>query len=304
MFDELNEQLNQEGEVNTETPTLRTAAEQVFDGLIHFTTKKGKLRSRPISWAKKIAREHFGWSRIGSKKFESILEIGFQERWFEKTDDNKLIAIPRSTVSERGNQQTNNSDIAAEMGSSKSKYLDMAPFYRQGGALGNWKVLTEDDWDGRTYKIITPHICSWIEKPIEVPSWKYGQVVYELYDQKVREDLANGAERTYCTSCKSEMPAGCVYPDSHGRIACSACNDLLHPDLRRGADWTPPSYDPAEINGIKGLPDPEPEIQKTESDSFPEISPEKHTITKLGESIRQDGVADLMDAEKAITSAS
>lgn len=298
MFDELNEQLNQEGEVNTETPTLRTAAEQVFDGLIHFTTKKGKLRSRPISWAKKIAREHFGWSRIGSKKFESILEIGYQESWFEKTDDNKLIAIPRSSVSEIDDQQTN----PAEMGSPKSSPSpkNMAQFYRSGGEYSH-NLKTEDDWDGHTYSVVK---LSWMSKAIEIPSWKRGQVVYELYLEKVTKDLEAGEDTTYCTCCKSYMPVESLYPDSHGRIACGACNDLLHPDLIRGADWTPPSYEPSEINGIKVLPDPEPAIQKNESDSFPEISPEKHTITKLGESIRQDGVADLMDAEKAINSAS
>ena len=310
MFDDLNEQLNQGEELDTETPTLRTAAKEVFDGLIHFTTAKGKLRSRPLSWAKRVAREHFGWSRIGSKKFEQILEIGFQESWFEKTDQGKLVAIPRSTVSDGVDAQTNNPDTAPNTAPNtsrpKSKHVDMAPFYRQGGAMGNWRVLTEDDWDGHTYSLITKSACSWFAEDtvIQVPSWKYGQALYELYDQKVREDLANGAQMTHCTSCKSKLPAECVYPDSHGRIACSACNDLTHPSLERGADWVPPEYTPT---GIKPVSKPA-KIPKTESRSVSEIkapnsAPKKNKLTKLGRSIREDGQADLMNAEKAIQSA-
>tara|TARA_X000000950_G_scaffold167249_1_gene204238 strand:- start:6782 stop:7684 length:903 start_codon:yes stop_codon:yes gene_type:complete len=297
MFDELHTQLDEE--VTTAEPTLRTAAEAIRDGLSHFTTAKGVLRSRPISWAKKVARDHFGWSRIGSKKFESILEIGYSEYWFEKTDQGKLVG---SSVPDRAAEQTNHAEMgSSDSSSSSSAPKDMGAFYRSGGALGNWKVLTEDDWDGKTYKIITKRICSWLEegKVIEVPSWLYGQRVYELFEAKVREDKASGAERTYCTSCKSELPAGCVYPDSHGRFACSGCNDLLHPSLRKPAGWKP--------KGIKYESKPKKRIQKNESHSV-KPKTKKKTKTKdpllptLGASIAKDGSADLMDAGTAIAS--
>lgn len=279
-FEELNNQLE---EPDTDAPTLKGAATAISEGLRQHKTKKGVLRPRPVSWAKKVARDHFGWSRIGSKKFDAILEIGYSESLFEKTAQGRLVG---SSVPDRVVEQTNKTDIAAKTGSPKSRYIDMAPFYRSGGALGAWKVLTEDDWDGNTYNIITLRICPWLDKPIEVPSWKYGQTLYELFDQKVREDLASGKEKTYCTSCKSQLCAESVYPDSRGRLACNACNDLMHPDLREGRVGIKKSH-------MVVHPKKKPETCDISSDTESEIS-------ELGQSIRDDKVADLMDAEAAI----
>ena len=291
-FEELSNQLEEPDE---QAPTLKGAATAISEGLRQHKTKKGVLRPRPVSWAKKVARDHFGWSRIGSKKFDAILEIGYSESLFEKTAQGRLVG---SSVPDRVVEQTNKTDIAAKTGSPKSRYIDMAPFYRSGGALGAWKVLTEDDWDGNTYNIITLRICPWLDKPIEVPSWKYGQTLYELFDQKVREDLANGKEKTYCTSCKSQLGVESVYPDSHGRLACNACNDLLHPDLRRGADWVPPSPVPVGIKSPKKETDPSPQ---NSNNSY--MNSNDSNTNSLGQSIRDDKVADLMDAEAAIASA-
>lgn len=280
-----------------DAPTLRGAAEAICKGLREFINAKGRMRPRPMSWAKRTARDHFGWSRIGSKKFEQILEIGYSEGWFEKTERGQLLG---STVSEGASQQTNVAELGAEMGTktgkSKSTFVDMAPFYRQGGTLGHWKVLTEDDWDGKTYTLVRAPWEKADAKERWVPSWEAGRVLYELYDQRVREDIASGRAKTYCTSCKSELSRGCVYPDSHGRYACSGCNDLLHPDLVKPEGWVPPAHKPAEIKPVSKPA----KIPKNESHSVSGIKTPKTSLSKLGKSIAKDGTADLMDAEAAI----
>jgi hypothetical protein len=275
-------------------PSLEGAAEAISEGLSGFTNAKGKLRPRPMSWAKKVARDHFGWTRIGSKKFEQILEIGFSKHWFEKTEQGRLVG---SSVPDRVAEQTKLTEMGSEMGSkrtTKHTTKDMTSFYRSGGVVGG-KVLTEDDWDGQTYTIIDKNDCRWLTKPIQVPTWSRGQVLYELYDEKVRQDKAEGAEHTHCTCCKSWLLAEDVYEDSHGRYACGACNDLLPPSLRRGPNWKPPKYKPTGIKSSKKETDPSPKENSNSNTNSPNSN-----MNSLGQSIRDDKVADLMDAEDAI----
>ena len=284
-----------------DTPTLRGAAEAICKGLREFINAKGKMRPRPMSWAKRTARDHFGWSRIGSKKFESILEIGYSEGWFEKTERGQLLGSTVSDERDAQNDPSTRSDIAPHRKSqsrSKSTFIDMAPFYRVGGTLGRKSVPTEDDWDGKTYTLVRPpwEKCGDGTKERWVPSWEAGRVLYELYEQRVREDFANGREMTYCTCCKSALPRESVYPDSHGRYACNGCNDLLHPDLIKPEGWVPPEHKPAEIKPVSKPA----KIQKNESHSFSGTKAPKTSLSKLGKSIAKDGTADLMDAEAAI----
>ncbi len=177
----------------------------------------------------------------------------------------------------------------------------MAGFYRDGGMFGGWKLNTEDDWDGKTYSVIR---LAWMDKAIEVPSWLHGRTVYELYDKKVREDLANGVAQTYCTSCKSQCSRESVYPDSHGRIACSACNDKMDPRLIKPEGWVPPARGPvkAEIKVPQGPITPEKEGTQLRKPRK-QRSKKKGAAKKLRDSVRKDGKADLMDAAEAIQSA-
>ena len=39
-------------------------------------SQEGIRKSRPLSWAKCVAKSHLGWQRIGEKKWVEILEIG------------------------------------------------------------------------------------------------------------------------------------------------------------------------------------------------------------------------------------
>ena len=171
----------------------------------------------------------------------------------------------------------------------------MAAFYRSAGALGNWRILTEDDWDGSTYSVIK---LPWMDKSKDVPNWKAGQVTYELYDQKVREDMANGVERSYCTSCKSQINTADLFPDSHGRICCSACNDRQHPRLIKPDGWVPP----APVARPETKVDQGPILTETKTRPT-RTKKKKNAAAKLRSSVRRDGKADLMDATDAIASA-
>jgi len=285
-FDEL------EAEGLAPEPTLESAAMEIHTALSLSHTAKGLHRPRPLSWGKRIARTHFGWSRIGEKKWNEILEIGARGGLWTIDEKKRLVYAEINESEAHLGSSWDNSNT-----NSPNSKGDMSAFYRSAGALGNWRMLSEDDWDGQTYAIIR---LGWMDKAIEVPSWKAGQVRYELYDAKVREDIANGAERSYCTSCKSQVHVECLYLDSHDRIACSACNDLQDPRLVKPDGWVPPApvkrkpeikVSQAFVGG--SAPSPKPKRTKKK----------KTAAKKLRDSVRKDGKADLMDASEAIRSA-
>ena len=261
-----------------DTPTPMSAAMEIRKALSLSLTAKGLHRPRPLSWGKRIARTHFGWSRIGEKKWTEILEIGARDGLWAVSDKNKLVYVSEINDSEAV-------FVSTSARSPKPNPSDMSGFYRSAGAMGNWRVLTEDDWDGQTYAVIQ---LPWMKKSIEVPSWKGGQVTYELYDQKVREDIAGGADKSFCTSCKSRCDMSGLYPDSQGRIACSACNDRMDPRLVRPEGWVPPGPGPRK-----------PEIKAPRTLSGP--GKKGDTVAKLRGSVRKEGKADLMSAEEALT---
>ncbi len=303
------------------TPTLMSAAMEIHSALSLSLTAKGLHRPRPLSWGKRIARTHFGWSRIGEKKWGEILTLGEDNGLWDIDEKRRMVYIePGSTVFEDDPEVLK---PGSSSGSSRRGTSSMAGFYRDGGMFGGWKVNSVDDWDGKTYSVIR---LPWMDKAIEVPSWLYGRTVYELYDKKVREDLANGTERTNCTSCKSQMDRDSVYPDSHGRIACSACNDKMDPRLIRPEGWSPPERavrseikEPSKVKQGYATPSPT-KVPKTKTKNphryeYVEgedgsAKPKKRRKTpskkagatkKLRDSVRKDGKADLMDAEDAIT---
>ena len=288
-FDQLEEQ------TQDTAPTLASAAMEIHEALSQSLTAKGLHRPRPLSWGKRIARTHFGWSRIGEKKWQEILEIGARDGLWT-IDEKRRLVHAEINESEAYFDSSEENSTNSYLNSPNSNG-DMSAFYRSGGALGKWKTLSEDDWDGKTYRVIK---LRWMDKAVEVPSWRGGQVTYELYDQKVREDIANGAERSYCTSCKSQIEVEGLFPDSCGRIACSACNDLPDPRLARPKGWVPPAP-------VKR----EPEIKVHQGPILPEkkgtqlrnSKKKKTAAAKLRSSVRRDGKADLMDATEAIASA-
>ena len=291
-----------EAETQDTTPTLASAAMEIHLALSQSLTAKGLHRPRPLSWGKRIARTHFGWSRIGEKKWAEILSIGEKDKLWIIDDKNKLVYADGINDSEghSGPHSTSSASSVPSALSSKNQNPHhnnpcMAAFYRSAGALGNWRVLTEDDWDGSTYTVIK---LPWMDKSKEVPKWKAGQVTYELYDQKVREDMANGAERSYCTSCKSQINVTDLFPDSHGRICCAACNDREHPRLIKPDDWVPP----APVARPKSKVSQGPILPETKTKSRPTRT-KKNAAAKLRSSVRRDGKADLMDATDAIASA-
>ena len=233
------EQLEEQLEESEEKPTLETAAQAIREALSRSLTSKGAHRPRPLSWGKRVARTHFGWSRIGEKKWGQILEIG-ESRGLWEVDERRRMVF----TEESGGFVDEIASSGGVSGVSRGNPGDMSAFYRSAGALGRWRVLTEADWDGSTYSLIQ---LPWMDKAVEVPSWRAGQVRYELFDERVREDLASGAERSYCTSCKSQIDVEGLYPDSCGRICCSACNDLQDPRLRKPAEGSEsPESDPLE----------------------------------------------------------
>ncbi len=312
------------------TPTLMSAAMEIHSALSLSLTAKGLHRPRPLSWGKRIARTHFDWSRIGEKKWNEILTLGEDNGLWDIDEKRRMVYIqPGSTMSEDedGAVQEEFRNSSSPSSSSRRGTSSMAGFYRDGGMFGGWKVNSVDDWDGKTYSVIR---LPWMDKAIEVPSWLHGRTVYELYDKKVREDLANGTERTNCTSCKSQMDRDSVYPDSHGRIACSACNDKMDPRLIRPEGWVPPERpsrseikEPSKVK--QGYATPPPSQAKTKSSKTKTKNPHRYEYVegedgsakpkkrrktpskkagatkKLRDSVRKDGKADLMDAEDAIT---
>ena len=291
-----------EAETQDTTPTIASAAMEIHKALSQSLTAKGLHRPRPLSWGKRIARTHFGWSRIGEKKWGEVLSVGEKDALWTIDDKNKLVyadGIKDSEDENEGHQAgTSSSSLKSKNQNPHHNNQCMAAFYRSAGALGSWRVLTEDDWDGSTYSIIK---LPWMDKSKEVPKWKAGQVTYELYDQKVREDMANGAEKSFCTSCKSQINVKDLFPDSHGRICCSACNDKQHPRLIKPEGWVPPT----PVARPESKVPQGPLLPETKSKSRPTRTKKKkkNAAAKLRSSVRRDGKADLMDATDAIASA-
>jgi len=275
------EQLSQ----GAEAPTSKSAAKAIADSLSLSLTKKGILRRRPLSFGKQIARDHFGWKRMGEKRWQEILQIGLDAGWFT-IEGGKLLGSlspdedAEETIAEAGGGSEETTEETEEddwepppppkNGRCGPKMFD----------CGHW------NWGGDHASAHKEGKCcaNWSQQP----SWQ------DLKGEYLRP-LPMNVRRTQHKTDHPGFPGYCC--DSKGYYVGGIGNNCRFNKSKRKR---------CPVHGGKPY---EPEIKKSKKKAAPKAvaagsiksnTENVDSYTDLGKSITKDKKADLLNVEEAI----
>jgi len=270
-FDELSK--------GVQAPTSKSAAEAIASVLLSSRTKRGDLRRRPVSFAKKLARDHFGWKRMGEKRWQEILQIGLDAGWFtfeggkllgslSPDEDEESSAPPANTITDPEDDWE--PPPPPKNGRVGPKLFD----------CGHW------NWGGDHASARKEGKCcaGWKQQP----SWP------DLKGDYVRP-LPMNQRRTQHKTDHPGFPGYCC--DSKGYYIGGIGNNCR---------WNKAKRKRCPVHGGKPY---EPEIKKPKKKAAPKVAAQGSiktntenvdSYTDLGKSITKDKKADLLNVEGAI----
>lgn len=275
------EQLSQ----GAEAPTSQSAAKAIADSLSLSLTKKGVYRRRPLSFGKQIARDHFGWKRMGEKRWQEILQAGLDAGWFT-LDGGKLLG---SSFPDEGNEEAIlEAGLSRQTTTEETEEDDWEPLPPSKNGGGGPKMFDCGHWawggDHASARKEGKCCAGWQQ----CPSWP------DLKGDYLRP-LPMNQRRTHHKTEHPGFPGYCC--DSKGYYIGGLGNNCRFNKTKRKrcpVHGGKP-YDPVKKRVKKGAwahTAPAPLSSSPQSAT--------NSVTDLGRSIAKDKKADLLDVEGAI----